>query len=60
MEHDSHGPDSFWKVEDSNGRDYGTFDRLTAADVSEQVKRENDAIGYWVGISIVETAGTCH
>jgi hypothetical protein len=60
MEHDSHGPDSFWKVEDSNGRDYGTFDRLSAAAVCQKISAESNAIGYWVGIAIVETTGTCH
>jgi hypothetical protein len=49
----------FWRVDDSLGRDHGTHDRTTAAEVLDRVWNENPALE-WVQMSAVHPAGALH
>lgn len=49
----------FWRVDDSEGNHYGTFDRYTASVLADRVWRENPHFR-WVGITKVEPVGSCH
>ncbi|WP_175920743.1 hypothetical protein [Burkholderia pyrrocinia] len=53
------GNNSFWRVDDSLGRDHGTYDRATAADVADRVWNEEPEL-QWVQVTLVPTAGTRH
>ncbi|HDR8908088.1 TPA: hypothetical protein QDA83_003732 [Burkholderia multivorans] len=55
----TNGKNSFWRVDDSLGRDHGTYDRAQAADVQDRVWRENPDLE-WVCMTLVPAVGAAH
>ncbi|WP_186010907.1 hypothetical protein [Burkholderia gladioli] len=50
------GKNSFWRVDDSSGRDHGTYDRETAAAVLGRVWKDEPTLE-WVGMTLVPPGG---
>ncbi|CAR53282.1 hypothetical protein [Burkholderia cenocepacia] len=55
----TNGKNSFWRVDDSLGRDHGTYDRAHAADVQDRVWKENPDLE-WVCMTLVPAVGATH
>lgn len=53
------GENSFWRVDDNLGRDHGTYDRATAADVAERVWNDDPGL-QWVQVTLVPPSGSLH
>lgn len=49
----------FWRVDDSLGRDHGTYDRATAADVLDRVWKKDPTLE-WVSMTAVPFGGAIH
>ncbi|WP_186198202.1 hypothetical protein [Burkholderia gladioli] len=53
------GKNSFWRVDDSSGREHGTYDRATAVGMLDRVWKEDPSLE-WVEMTYVPSVGVIH